>query len=114
MRVQDKIVVVTGGAKGIGEALCHSFHRDGARHVIVADIDEAGAKATAAAVKGEAYRCDVTKEADIVALVTDVNSASGRSICSARTPASRPGSIRAPRMRPATATSCGISAGRCM
>ncbi len=77
VRAKDKIVVVTGGAKGIGKALCERFHKEGARQVIVADIDEAGAKAVAASIGGEAYRCDVTKEADIVHLVTDVESRIG-------------------------------------
>ncbi|MDQ8732300.1 SDR family oxidoreductase [Bradyrhizobium sp. LHD-71] len=77
MRVQDRIVVVTGGAKGIGKALCERFHKEGARKVIVADIDEAGAKAVAASIGGEAYRCDVTKEADIIQLVTDLESRIG-------------------------------------
>ena len=77
MHVRDKIVVVTGGAKGIGQGLCEPFQKEGARKVIVADIDETGAKAVAAAIGGEAYRCDVTKEADIVHLVTDVESRIG-------------------------------------
>ena len=77
MRVKDKVVVVTGGAKGIGQGLCERFHKEGARKVIVADIDEAGAKAVAAAIGGEAHRCDVTKEADIVHLVTDVENRIG-------------------------------------
>jgi NAD(P)-dependent dehydrogenase (short-subunit alcohol dehydrogenase family) len=77
MHVQDKIIVVTGGAKGIGKGLCERFKNEGARKVIVADIDEAGAKAVAAAIGGEAYRCDVTQEADIVHLVTDVESRIG-------------------------------------
>jgi NAD(P)-dependent dehydrogenase (short-subunit alcohol dehydrogenase family) len=72
VRVKDKIVVVTGGAKGIGKALCERFHQEGARKIAVADVDEAGATAVAAAIGGEAYICDVTKEADIVRLVTDV------------------------------------------
>jgi NAD(P)-dependent dehydrogenase (short-subunit alcohol dehydrogenase family) len=72
VRVQDKIVVVTGGAKGIGKALSERFQKEGARKIAVADVDEAGAKAVAAAIGGEAYLCDVTKEADIVQLVTDV------------------------------------------
>lgn len=72
MRVEDRIVVVTGGAKGIGKALCERFHKERARKVIVADIDDAGAKAVAASVGGDAYRCDVTKEADIVHLIDDV------------------------------------------
>jgi NAD(P)-dependent dehydrogenase (short-subunit alcohol dehydrogenase family) len=77
VRVRDKVVVVTGGAKGIGQALCERFHKEGARKVIVADIDEAGAKTVAAAIGGEAFRCDVTKEADIVHLVTDVENRIG-------------------------------------
>jgi NAD(P)-dependent dehydrogenase (short-subunit alcohol dehydrogenase family) len=77
MHPKDKIIVVTGGAKGIGKGLCERFHKEGARKVIVADIDEAGAKAVAAAIGGEAYRCDVTKEADIVHLVTDVENRIG-------------------------------------
>jgi NAD(P)-dependent dehydrogenase (short-subunit alcohol dehydrogenase family) len=77
VHVSDKIVVVTGGAKGIGKALCERFHKEGARKVIVADVDEANAKAVAAAVGGEAYTCDVTKEVNIVHLVTDVENRFG-------------------------------------
>jgi NAD(P)-dependent dehydrogenase (short-subunit alcohol dehydrogenase family) len=77
VRAKDKIVVVTGGAKGIGKALCERFHKEGAAKVAVADIDEAGAKEVAASIGGEAYRCDVTKEVDIVHLVTDVESRFG-------------------------------------
>jgi NAD(P)-dependent dehydrogenase (short-subunit alcohol dehydrogenase family) len=77
VRAKDKIVVVTGGAKGIGKALCERLHKEGARKVIVADIDEAGAKAVAGSIGGEAYRCDVTREADIVHLVTDVENRIG-------------------------------------
>ena len=72
MRAKGKIVVVTGGAKGIGKALSERLHKEGAAKVVVADIDEAGAKAVAASIGGEAYRCDVTREADIVHLVSDV------------------------------------------
>jgi NAD(P)-dependent dehydrogenase (short-subunit alcohol dehydrogenase family) len=72
MHVKDRVVAVTGGAKGIGKGLCERFHREGARKVIVADIDTDGAKAVAASISGAAYRCDVTKEADIVRMIDDV------------------------------------------
>lgn len=72
MQVANRIVVVTGGAKGIGKALCERFHREGARKVIVADVDMSSAESVAAAIDGTAYRCDATKEADIVHLITDV------------------------------------------
>ena len=45
--VRDRVVVVTGGASGIGRALCRAFARAGAAAIVVADIDEGGAKAVA-------------------------------------------------------------------
>ncbi|ETR76124.1 dehydrogenase [Afipia sp. P52-10] len=72
MKVKDKVVVVTGGAKGIGRALCERFHREDAKTVIVSDIDIKEAEAVAATIGGAAYRTDVTKEEDIVHLVNDV------------------------------------------
>src|SRR3984893_9566728 len=65
MQVTGKIVVVTGGANGIGRALCEAFHRAGASKVIVADLDLAGAQAVAALVDGKAFKCDVGQEKDI-------------------------------------------------
>ena len=59
MQVAGKIVVVTGGANGIGRALCEAFNRAGASKVIVADLDLAGAEAVAASIGGVAFKCDV-------------------------------------------------------
>ena len=67
--IQGKVVVVTGGASGIGAALCRAFAQAGARGVVVADLDEAGAAAVAAEVGGLAQRCDVSKAAEVQALV---------------------------------------------
>jgi NAD(P)-dependent dehydrogenase (short-subunit alcohol dehydrogenase family) len=69
MQVAGKIVVVTGGANGIGRALCEVFHRAGAAKVIVADLDGAGAAAVAASVQGAAFQCDVGREQDIVRVI---------------------------------------------
>ncbi|CAL75328.1 putative short-chain dehydrogenase/reductase [Bradyrhizobium sp. ORS 278] len=71
MQVTGKIVVVTGGARGIGKALCEAFARDGAAKVIVADLDEAGAKAVADSIGGASFRCDVSQEADIKHLIEE-------------------------------------------
>ncbi|MCA9113080.1 MAG: SDR family NAD(P)-dependent oxidoreductase, partial [Planctomycetaceae bacterium] len=40
MNIRDKIIIVTGGAHGIGRAMCERFASEGARHVVVADLDE--------------------------------------------------------------------------
>ena len=45
-RVQDRVVIVTGGAGGIGAAACRAIAAEGGK-VVVADLDEAAARAVA-------------------------------------------------------------------
>src|SRR5690242_14456487 len=71
MKVAGQVVVVTGGAGGIGRALARRFHRDGAKAVVVADIDLSGAETVATEIGGLARRCDVGKEPDMVALIEE-------------------------------------------
>ncbi|MDU6728986.1 MAG: SDR family oxidoreductase, partial [Bradyrhizobium sp.] len=71
MQVTGKIVVVTGGARGIGKALCEAFARAGAAKVIVADLDETAAKAVAESVGGAAFKCDVSQETDISRVIEE-------------------------------------------
>ena len=59
MELRDKVVVVTGGASGIGRALCERFAAEGARGVVVADRDKEGAKKVAAQCGGLAITTDV-------------------------------------------------------
>jgi NAD(P)-dependent dehydrogenase (short-subunit alcohol dehydrogenase family) len=74
MEVRNRVVVVTGGASGIGAALCRRFAEEGARGVVVADRDEAGAGAVAASMGGLAIGCDVATEPQVRALVARAES----------------------------------------
>jgi NAD(P)-dependent dehydrogenase (short-subunit alcohol dehydrogenase family) len=71
MQVTGKNVVVTGGANGIGRALCEAFHRAGAAKVVVADLDIEAAKAVAGSIDGAAFRCDVAREQEIVHVIEE-------------------------------------------
>ena len=68
MHLTGKVIVVTGGGNGIGRALCRRFATEGAKAIVVADINEATAAEVAAEIGGTAAACDVSREADIVAL----------------------------------------------
>ncbi len=78
MELDDKVVVVTGGASGIGRALCEAVMRRGARGVVVADLDAAGAQAVADALGGLAMRVNVAEEAEVQRLVSGATERFGR------------------------------------
>jgi NAD(P)-dependent dehydrogenase (short-subunit alcohol dehydrogenase family) len=63
MELQDRVVIVTGGANGIGRALCRRFAQARLRGLVVADIDEPRAQQVAAEAGGIAVACDVASEA---------------------------------------------------
>jgi NAD(P)-dependent dehydrogenase (short-subunit alcohol dehydrogenase family) len=69
MELEGCVAVVTGGASGIGRALCRRFAAEKARGVVVSDIDAAGAEAVAAEIGGLAVACNVAEESQVIDLV---------------------------------------------
>jgi sorbitol-6-phosphate 2-dehydrogenase len=72
--LQDQIAIVTGGAQGLGEAICHRLAREGT-HVVVADLNLEGAERVSAEIIAQtdrraiAVQVDVTDEAQVAAMV---------------------------------------------
>ena len=71
MHLKDKIAVVTGGASGIGTALCRRFAKEGARGIVVADINAEDAANVAEEVGGLAVTADVGVEQDVIRIVDE-------------------------------------------
>ena len=77
MQIQDKRVVVTGAASGIGKALCEAFNKAGAKSVVCVDMNIEGATETANDINGLAVQANVGKEADIINVIDKANEYSG-------------------------------------
>lgn len=78
MRLEDKVVVVTGAASGIGAAAARRFAKEGVAGLVLADLDVARLRKVAAEVNGLALPCDVSKEADIRKVVAQAEAEHGR------------------------------------
>jgi NAD(P)-dependent dehydrogenase (short-subunit alcohol dehydrogenase family) len=82
MRLENKVAIVTGGANGIGRAICELFAEEGAS-VVVADIERDAGLQTVDRIEAGGGRAmmvemDVSREADVEGMVRSVVSALGR------------------------------------
>jgi NAD(P)-dependent dehydrogenase (short-subunit alcohol dehydrogenase family) len=77
MKLTGKVVVVTGGANGSGRALSRRFAAEGARGVVVADVEADSAAVVASEIGGMAVETDVRREADLARVVARATEAYG-------------------------------------
>ncbi len=75
--LDGKVVIVTGGGAGIGEAIARAFADDGCK-VVVAGRRKEPIERVAGAISGLAVPADVSKEADVAALIGACEAAFGR------------------------------------
>ena len=78
MELRNKVVVVTGGASGIGTGLCRRFRAEGVRGLVIADLTGEAAAALATELDGISYALDVRDEAAVAAMVAETEAAFGQ------------------------------------
>ncbi|MCH2518665.1 MAG: SDR family oxidoreductase [Dehalococcoidia bacterium] len=81
-RMEDKVVIVTGGGSGIGRATCYRLRQEGAK-VVVADRNQAGAEETRELMEGNdqnsaVSRVDISRSSQVKQMVEDTVSKFGR------------------------------------
>ena len=77
MKIAGKVCVVTGGASGIGKALATRFISEGAKAVVIADLNADTVCAVGAEIGAQAHAFDVRDESAIAALVASVEAEHG-------------------------------------
>lgn len=84
MQITDAVIVVTGGASGIGAALAERFARDSPAAIVIVDLDDERSAAAATRVRGTApdvdvwhHACDVSDDVQILELIRLVEERNG-------------------------------------
>ncbi len=68
MEMNNRVAVITGGSGGIGQAMAKAFLAEGARGIVLADLDAEAVASAAGALGVDGLACDVTNEDDVIAL----------------------------------------------
>jgi NAD(P)-dependent dehydrogenase (short-subunit alcohol dehydrogenase family) len=77
MHLHDRVIVITGGGRGIGAALARRFAAEQPRGVVIGDLDGAAAATVAAEVGGIGLQADVSDESGTLTLVEAARRAYG-------------------------------------
>ena len=77
MELKNKVVVITGGSGGIGRAMARAFLDEGAKAVMLADLNPEAVAKAAREIGCDGMACDVTNEADVAALVAETEKRHG-------------------------------------
>ena len=91
MQIQDNVFIITGGASGLGAATARTLAAAGGK-VVLADLQAEAGEALAAELGGKFVRCDVTQEADglaVVAAAQELGSLRGIVNCAGVAPAAK-------------------------
>ena len=71
---KGKTVLVTGGSRGLGEAVCRKFAAEGCRVVVNYAHGREAAEAVARSIGGTAYGCDISDEAAVETMFREIGS----------------------------------------
>ncbi len=89
MQIQNNVFIITGGASGLGAATAHMLAANGGK-VLLADVQVEAGEKLAAQLQGQFVKCDVTSEADgmaVVAAATGLGTLRGLINCAGVAPA---------------------------
>ena len=78
MDLQDKVIVITGAASGIGREMARRFKIEGARQLIIADLNEEGLHAVAKETGAHPVVTNVALEKDVIKLITSAEGKYGQ------------------------------------
>ncbi|MBT4162385.1 MAG: SDR family NAD(P)-dependent oxidoreductase, partial [Gammaproteobacteria bacterium] len=78
MELKDKVIVITGGASGIGRAMARRFTDEGAKQIVIADLNADGLNEVADEIGAHAIPTNVANEDEVRHLISTAESDYGQ------------------------------------